>query len=77
MPLLILTAASGVAEARVSSPTSENMTNTNSYFTRPNDLTIIVTVVGFVQWPGCYEIATSTDLVELLASAEALRPTER
>ena len=61
---LILTAVGAVAEARVSSATSEKMTYTNYYFARPNDLTIIVNVVGFVQRSGCYEIAC--DMSDLL-----------
>jgi hypothetical protein len=38
------------------SATSEKLTTTNFYFARPNDLTIIVNIVGFVERPGRYEI---------------------
>jgi hypothetical protein len=51
------------------SATSDKITSTNYYFARPNDLTIIVNVVGFVQRPGRYEIASSIDLVNLLSLA--------
>lgn len=71
---LIVLGASGVVEAQVNqgslvSALSQGMTSTNYYFARPNDLTIIVNVVGFVQRPGRYEIATSIDLVNLLSLA--------
>ncbi len=42
---------------------------TNFYFARPNELTIIVNVVGFVQRPGRYEIASTIDLISLMALA--------
>lgn len=69
----------GSAEAQVNastllSATSEKTTITNYYFARPNNLTIIVNVVGFVERPGCYEIATSIDLVTLLSLAGGPTP---
>jgi protein involved in polysaccharide export with SLBB domain len=51
------------------SATSEKTTSTNYYFARPNDLTVIVNVMGFVQRPGRYEIASSIDLMNLIALA--------
>lgn len=51
------------------SATSERLTTTNYYFARPNDLTIIVNIVGFVQRPGRYEIASTIDLVNLISLA--------
>jgi protein involved in polysaccharide export with SLBB domain len=48
---------------------SGTATTTNYSFARPNDMTIIVNVIGFVQRPGRYEIAKSIDLVNLLALA--------
>jgi NADH:ubiquinone oxidoreductase subunit F (NADH-binding) len=51
------------------SATSEKVTTTNYYYARPNDLTIIVNVVGFVQRPGRYEIASTIDLVNLISLA--------
>ncbi|HEY6952098.1 MAG TPA: hypothetical protein VI758_06800, partial [Bacteroidota bacterium] len=54
--------SSYAAEAQVNassllSTTSEKVTTTNYYYARPNDITIIVNVVGFVVRPGRYEIA--------------------
>ncbi len=51
------------------SATSEKLTTTNFYFARPNDLTIIVNIVGFVQRPGRYEIASTIDLINLISLA--------
>jgi hypothetical protein len=77
--LLALVAASSIAEAQINanallSATSERTTSTNYYYARPNDLTIIVNVVGFVQRPGRYEIATSIDLMNLLSLAGGPTP---
>jgi hypothetical protein len=51
------------------SATSDKTTSTNYYFARPNDLTLIVNVMGFVQRPGRYEIASSIDLMNLISLA--------
>ena len=51
------------------SATSEKTTSTNYYYARPNDLTLIVNVMGFVQRPGRYEIASSIDLMNLISLA--------
>jgi hypothetical protein len=51
------------------SASSDKITTTNFYFARPNDLTIIVNIVGFVQRPGRYEIASNIDLVNLISLA--------
>ncbi len=51
------------------SATADKVTSTNYYFARPNDLTIIVNVVGFVQRPGRYEIASTIDLINLISLA--------
>lgn len=56
------------------SANSEKLTNTNYYFARPNDLTIVVNVMGFVQRPGRYEIASTIDLVNLLTLAGGPTP---
>ena len=42
---------------------------TNYFFAKPNELTLVVSVIGFVQRPGRYEISTSIDLVNLMALA--------
>lgn len=39
------------------------------YYAKPGDLTITVNVWGFVQRPGLYEVASSTDLVRLISLA--------
>jgi protein involved in polysaccharide export with SLBB domain len=44
-------------------------TTTNYSFARPNEMTIIVNIIGYVQRPGRYEIAKSIDLINLLALA--------
>ena len=56
------------------SATSAGETSTNYYFARPNDLTLIVNVIGFVQRPGRYEIASSIDLINLIALAGGPTP---
>ncbi|MGE5314201.1 MAG: SLBB domain-containing protein [Acidobacteriota bacterium] len=56
------------------SATSDRVTSTNYYFARPNDLTIIVNVVGFVQRPGRYEIASTIDLINLISLAGGPMP---
>jgi SLBB domain len=48
---------------------SDKTTSTNYYFARPNDITIIVNVMGNVQKPGRYEIASSIDLLDLISLA--------
>lgn len=52
----------------------QGATSTNFYFARPNDLTILVDVVGFVQRPGRYEIASSIDLINLISLAGGPTP---
>lgn len=80
VPLLLLVIVSWCsADAQVNassllSATSERVTSTNYYYARPNDLTIIVNVVGFVQRPGRYEIASTIDLVNLLSLAGGATP---
>lgn len=56
------------------SATSVQTTTTNYYFAKPNELTIIVSVVGYVTRPGRYEISKSIDLVNLLALAGGATP---
>lgn len=51
------------------SATSVQITTTNYYFAKPNELTIVVNVVGNVQRPGRYEISKSIDLVNVIALA--------
>lgn len=51
------------------SASSSNLTISNYYFAKPNEMTIVVSVMGHVQRPGRYEIAKSIDLVNLLALA--------
>jgi len=73
--MLCLTDANAqINPATLLSATSVAATNTNFYYARPNDLTIIVDVVGFVQRPGRYEIATSIDLINLISLAGGPMP---
>jgi protein involved in polysaccharide export with SLBB domain len=51
------------------SASSSNLTVSNYYFAKPNEMTIVVSVMGHVQRPGRYEIAKSIDLINLLALA--------
>ncbi len=51
------------------SATSVNTTTSNYYFAKPNELTIVVNVMGFVQRPGRYEISSTIDLINLLSLA--------
>lgn len=69
--LVLLTPCFGLAQTNSANLTS-NMTGgstANFYYAKPGDLTIIVNVWGFVQNPGCYEISTSIDLVQLVSLA--------
>jgi protein involved in polysaccharide export with SLBB domain len=71
---LLLCIAAGPALAQIDqqnavSTMSGSATSTNFSFARPNEMTIIVSVIGYVQRPGRYEIAKSIDLVNLLALA--------
>lgn len=56
------------------STTSVGMSTSNYYFAKPNELTIIVNVLGFVQRPGRYEISNSIDLINLLSLAGGPMP---
>jgi hypothetical protein len=53
---------------RHSLPPSQSGT-ANYYFAKPNDLTIVVDVLGAVQRPGRYEVAKEINLINLLALA--------
>ncbi len=41
----------------------------NYYYAKPGDITITVSLWGFVQKPGLYEVSSSTDLVSLISLA--------
>jgi protein involved in polysaccharide export with SLBB domain len=56
------------------SATSVATSTSNYYFAKPNELTIIVNIVGFVQKPGRYEISNSIDLMNLIALAGGPMP---
>lgn len=68
--LSLLGVAPGFAQLNQWSTTSP----TNYYFAKPNELTLIVSVVGFVQRPGRYEISSSIDLINLMALAGGATP---
>ena len=67
--LLVPKALSQQGEAGFVSASSLNLTTTNYYFAKPNEMTIVVTVMGQVQRPGRYEISKSIDLINLLGLA--------
>jgi protein involved in polysaccharide export with SLBB domain len=56
------------------SATSTQQTTSNYYFAKPNEITIVVNVLGFVQKPGRYEISKNVDLVNLLSLAGGATP---
>jgi hypothetical protein len=62
------------AQSQFLSATSVQLTTSNYYYAKPNELTIIVNIMGFVQRPGRYEISKSIDLVNLLALAGGANP---
>jgi hypothetical protein len=67
--LLAALALSQPERVGIISASSVNATTTNYYFARPNEMTIVVTVMGEVQKPGRYEISKSIDLINLLGLA--------
>ena len=68
--LLLASSAFGqVDQTSFVSASSLNLTTTNYYFAKPNELTIVVSVVGNVSKPGRYEISKSIDLINLIALA--------
>ena len=70
--LVLLLASSAFAQVDQTSfvsASSLNLTTTNYYFAKPNELTIVVSVVGNVSKPGRYEISKSIDLINLIALA--------
>ncbi len=68
------TSFSQVDRSSLLSATSVATTTSNYYFAKPNELTIIVNVIGFVQKPGRYEISSTIDLINLLALAGGPTP---
>ena len=68
--LTLFVFAPGFAQTAQGSSTSA----TNYYFAKQNELTLTVSVVGFVQRPGRYEISSSVDLVNLMALAGGATP---
>lgn len=61
-------------QGTVPSGTTLSQATSNYYYARPNELTIIVSIVGFVQRPGRYEISNSIDLINLMALAGGATP---
>ncbi len=41
----------------------------NYYYAKPGDITVTVSLWGFVQKPGLYEVSSSTNLIQLLSLA--------
>jgi len=69
-----LSAVAQVDQSSLLSATSVSMTTSNYYYARPNELTIVVNVLGFVQRPGRYEISSTIDLINLLSLAGGPTP---
>jgi translation initiation factor IF-1 len=67
--IAVTSAYSQAIQSSILPGTTLSQASSNYYFARPNELTIIVNVVGFVQRPGRYEISNSIDLINLLALA--------
>ena len=75
--LLEICASCVIAQINTSgmlSASSMERTTSNYYFAKPNELTIIVNVMGFVQRPGRYEISNTIDLINLMALAGGATP---
>jgi hypothetical protein len=69
---MLLSATLAVAQGERGSLLSPLLTatsTTNYYFAKPNELTITVDIMGFVQRPGRYEVSNNVSLVNLLALA--------
>ena len=74
---ILFTSVPGLAQGTqgsMLSATSMDRTTSNYYFAKPNELTMIVSVVGFVQRPGRYEISSTIDLINLMALAGGATP---
>jgi protein involved in polysaccharide export with SLBB domain len=69
-----LKAEAQLNQSSMLSATSTQLSSSNFYFAKPNELTIIVNVVGHVQRPGRYEISSSIDLINLMALAGGATP---
>ncbi len=67
--LYLTTANAQTNQSNMLSTMSDKTTSTNYYFARPNDITIVVNVMGFILKPGRYEIASSIDLLDLISLA--------
>ncbi|MBI5470759.1 MAG: SLBB domain-containing protein [Ignavibacteriae bacterium] len=76
---LLFIALAGAADAQIgNSNFSTTVPNAQAgayyYVARPNEMTMQVNIWGFVQHPGRYEVATATDLVQLLSYAGGPTP---
>ena len=56
------------------SATTVDKSTANFFYAKPNELTIIVNLIGFVQRPGRYEISNTIDLPNLIALAGGPTP---
>ncbi len=66
--ILPATAQTVVDQTRLA-PMSQMGTEANYYYANPGDLTILVSIWGFVQRPGVYEISNTIDLIRLISLA--------
>ncbi len=67
--LWAVTCFAQVDQSSFVSATSVEKSTANYYYAKPNELTIIVNIIGFVQRPGRYEISNTIDLPNLIALA--------
>lgn len=70
----ISVASAQIDQSALLSATSVASSTSNYYFAKPNELTIIVNILGFVQRPGRYEISSTIDLMNLLSLAGGPSP---
>jgi hypothetical protein len=66
---LLLGMCTADVPAQVNASTPMESTTSNYYFAKPNELTMSINVMGFVQRPGRYEISNTIDLINLMALA--------
>ena len=65
----LFASAQNVIDQTRLAPMSQMGTEANYYYANPGDLTILVSIWGFVQRPGVYEISNTIDLIRLISLA--------
>ncbi len=67
--LLAVPCIAQIDQGNFVSATTVDKSTANYYFAKPNELTIIVKLIGFVQRPGRYEMSNTIDLPNLISLA--------